>query len=386
MAFSPTGFWSYAHADDENSGGQVLRLARHLAAEFRLLTGTDLTLFVDRESLEWGDEWRKKVDTSIHGTTFFIPIITPTYFQREECRRELLLFHQKSSASDLQELLLPIIFAPINFDEESDDEVLAIVSKRQGEPFFDIRLEDENSSVYRKAIHKLATRLKTVSESVEERAELTDIPVSSITEATTDQLELDEEPGFLDLIAEMLDDVLPAWAAAIESLAFDLEAIETTLGEHQPNLTRANGAQTMGPRIVAMRNAALALEAPTIKFLEHAKRYKALTAQIGRGITASAEMALMSGDEEEIQKGIDTAESIVELQATLDEAMQAADPLLSVMRDMGRASRDMRPPTKRIAEGITVISDSRTLYGQWVDTLTSLRSALEDDGPPSQTE
>ncbi|OMC42595.1 hypothetical protein A5742_30350 [Mycolicibacterium fortuitum] len=385
MAFSPTGFWSYAHADDENSGGQVLRLARHLAAEFRLLTGTDLTLFVDRESLEWGDEWRKKVDTSIHGTTFFIPIVTPTYFQRDECRRELLLFHRKSSASDLQELLLPIIFAPINFDEESDDEVLAIVSKRQGEPFWDIRLEDETSSVYRKAIHKLAARLKAVSESVEERAELTDIPASAMTEATTDQLELDDEPGFLDLIAEMLDDLLPAWAAAIESLTVDLKAIETTLDEHQPNLTRANSARTMGPRIVALRNAAVALEAPTTNFLEHAKRYKTLTAEIGKGIAASAEMALMSGDQEDIQKGIDTAESIVEVQATLDEAMRAADPLLGVMRDMGRASRDMRPPTKRITEAITVISDSRTLYGQWVDTLTSLRSALEDDGSPSQT-
>ncbi|MDT5326097.1 MAG: hypothetical protein QOF25_3249 [Mycobacterium sp.] len=136
----------------------------------------------------------------------------------------------------------------------------------------------------------------------------------------------------------------------------------------------------MGPRIVAIRNAALALKTPTTDFLEHAKQYKTLTAQIGKGITASAEMALMSGDQEEIQKGIDTAESIVELQATFDEAMLAADPLLGMMRDMGRMSRDMRPPTKRIAEAITVISDSRTLYGQWVDTLTSLQSALEGDG------
>jgi hypothetical protein len=384
VAFSPTGFWSYAHADDENTGGHVLRLARQLAAEFRLLTGTDLTLFVDRDSLEWGDEWRAKVDTSIHGTTFFIPIITPTYFQREECRRELLLFHQKSSASNLGELLLPIVFAPIHFDEESDDEVLAIVSKRQGEPFFDIRLEDETSSTYKKAIHKLAARLKAISEAVDERAELT-APVTAVTDTTIDQLELDDEPGFLDVIAEMADDLLPAWAAAIKTLGVDLKAIETTLGDHQPNITRANNAPTMGPRIVALRNVALALEAPTTNFLEHAKRYKTLTAQIGKGITASAEMALMSGDQAEIQKGIDTSNSIVMLQATLDEVMLAADPLLDVMRDMGRASRDMRPPTKRIAEAITVISDSRTLYGQWVDTLTSLQSALEVDGSSNQS-
>ena len=65
MTFSPSGFWSYAHSHDENSGGHVLRPSRQFSAEFRLLTGTELQLFVDRTSLEWGDEWREKVDTSI---------------------------------------------------------------------------------------------------------------------------------------------------------------------------------------------------------------------------------------------------------------------------------------------------------------------------------
>lgn len=376
MPFSPSGFWSYAHADDENSGGHVLRLARQLAAEFRLLTGSELTLFVDRESLEWGDEWRTKVDTSIHGTTFFIPIITPTYFQREECRRELLLFHQKSAASNLGELLLPIIFAPITFDEESDDEVLAIVSKRQGEPFSDIRLEDENSSVYRKAVHKLAARLKAISESVGERAELTDLPPPAAADVMTVQLELDDEPGFLDVIAEMLDDLMPAWAATLDDITADLKEIEVTLDQHQGKLTQANRASKMGPRIIALRNAAMALEAPTSNFVSHAKRYKTLTAEIGKGIAASAEMALMSGDQSEIQQGLDTAQKIMELQTTFDEAMAGAGPLLDVTRDMGRMSRDMRPPTKRISEAVNIISDSRTLYGEWIDALSSLEGAL----------
>jgi hypothetical protein len=384
VPFSPTGFWSYAHSDDENSDGHVLRLARQLAAEFQLLAGTPLTLFVDRESLEWGDEWRAKVDTSIHGTTFFIPIITPTYFQREECRRELLLFHQKSSASNLGELLLPIIFAPIQFDEQSDDEVLAIVSRRQGEPFWEMRLEDERSSAYKKSIHKLASRLQTVSEAVEGRAELT-VAVKVTAEATVDQLELDDEPGFLDVVAEMMDELFPAWVESIENITADLKAIETTLDSHQSNLADANNAPTMGPRIVALRNAASALDSPTTDFLEHAKQYKTLTAEIGKGIAASAEMALMSGDQEELQKGIDTAESISEIQSTFDNAMSSADPLLGMMRDMGRMSRDMRAPTKRISAAITVIGDSRTLYGQWVDTLTSLQSALIDKDSSTET-
>jgi hypothetical protein len=375
MDFSPTGFWSYAHSDDENSGGHVLRLARQLSAEFRLLTGAELTLFVDREGLAWGDEWRKKIDTSIHGTTFFIPIITPTYFQREECRRELLLFHRKASASNLGELLLPIIFAPINFDENSEDEVLAIVSRLQGEPFADRRLDDENSSVYKRAINKLATRLKEVSDAIDERAEVTAPASSALAEATA-HVESDGEPGFIDLIAEMLDHQLPAWVDSIGTLTSDLNVIAATLDTHGPQLIQANNSRTMGPRLIAVRNAAIALETPTTNFLEDAKLYRSITAEIGKGIKASADMALMSGDQEEIQQGIEAAQSIVKVQETLDDAMSKAEPLLDTMRDMVKLSRDMRPPTKRIAEALKIISDSRTLYGEWIDTLDRLRSAL----------
>lgn len=378
MAFSTTAFWSYAHADDDNSGGHVLRLARQLAAEYRLLTGTDLNLFVDREGLEWGDEWRSKIDTSIHGTTFFIPIITPTYFQREECRRELLLFHKKAAASGLGELLLPIIFAPIRFDENSEDEVLALVSRLQGEPFSDKRLEDEASSAYRQAINKLASRLQTVSESIEDRAEVTITVTPASAVDTADRPDGDDEPGFIDLIADMLDNLFPAWVKSISDLTTDLNTIDATLGEHTPNLNQAGNARTMGPKLIAIRNAATALEAPTSNFLEHSKRYKSLTSQIGTGISASAEMALMSGDQDEIKKGIETAQSIVQIQETLDAAMSSADQLLSVMRDMGKMSRDMRAPTKRITEAVNIVSDSRTLYGEWVETLTSLENALED--------
>jgi hypothetical protein len=218
MAFSPSGFWSYAHADDQNTDGHVLRLASRLAAEFRLLSGTELQLFVDRRSLEWGGEWRKKVNTSIHGTTFFIPIITPTYFQREECRRELLLFWQKSSASNLGELLLPIIFADIQYDENSDDEVLAIVSRKQGEPFWEVRLEDEHSSIYKKSINKLALRLKDISESVESKAELAVVAPAAVGARIDDQLQLNDEPGFLDTSPKRWNCFPPGRHQSIDSL------------------------------------------------------------------------------------------------------------------------------------------------------------------------
>jgi len=84
------GFWSYAHEDDMLDGGNILKLSRLIMEEYNLLSGEPLSLFVDRNDIAWGEEWRERINSSLAETTFFIPIITPRYFTRPECRRELL--------------------------------------------------------------------------------------------------------------------------------------------------------------------------------------------------------------------------------------------------------------------------------------------------------
>jgi hypothetical protein len=85
-------FWSYAHKDDENDGGRILKLQEDLCQEYELLTGEKIKLFVDSKSHKWGDDWREEIEKVLAKTTFFVPVITPTYFQREECRKELIRF------------------------------------------------------------------------------------------------------------------------------------------------------------------------------------------------------------------------------------------------------------------------------------------------------
>jgi len=58
---SAVGFWSYVHADDEAEGGRIRRLAERIRNEYSVLTGEDLAIFVDREDIAWGDEWRRRI-------------------------------------------------------------------------------------------------------------------------------------------------------------------------------------------------------------------------------------------------------------------------------------------------------------------------------------
>src|SRR5215208_356587 len=95
---SAGAFWSYAHEDNELDGGNVVQLAQRLREEYSLITGGALSVFVDRTEIEWGDQWRRRIDESLAETTFFIPVVTPRYFSRPECRRELLTFVGKAEA------------------------------------------------------------------------------------------------------------------------------------------------------------------------------------------------------------------------------------------------------------------------------------------------
>lgn len=76
-----TIFWSYAHADDDGSKGRIRRLSERLSDYYRMHSGEPIARFFDRDGqdgLKWGVEWRSKISTSIFGTTFFVPVISPS--------------------------------------------------------------------------------------------------------------------------------------------------------------------------------------------------------------------------------------------------------------------------------------------------------------------
>jgi hypothetical protein len=103
------GFWSYVHADDDTDGGRISRLAKDVVAGFDMLTGESIDLFLDRDQISWGEDWRNKIDESLSSIAFFIPVLTPRYLMSSECRRELQFFAQRAKRLGIEELVLPLL-------------------------------------------------------------------------------------------------------------------------------------------------------------------------------------------------------------------------------------------------------------------------------------
>lgn len=201
------GFWSYAHEDDKLDGGSILDLAHRVADEYNFLSGEPIEIFVDRSSMAWGDNWRERIDSALSQTTFFIPIITPRYFTRPECRRELLEFAGKARSLGVSELLLPILYTETpNLATESMDEAIALIDRTQYEDWRSTRLLDPNSSEYKVAVNALARHVLQIAKKV-----------------TKKQLGDEINPGLENSgtngIAELVDEasaLVPGWLQAVQ--------------------------------------------------------------------------------------------------------------------------------------------------------------------------
>jgi CheY-like chemotaxis protein len=132
----PDAFLSYTRTDDEFFGGAITSLRKLLELGVQVVTGQkSFNIFQDIDGIEFGQQWRERLDQAIFSTRFLIPIITPLFFQSGPCRDELEKFieHEKTQSRD--DLILPIYFvtAPILERPEllSEDTLAFEISARQ---------------------------------------------------------------------------------------------------------------------------------------------------------------------------------------------------------------------------------------------------------------
>ena len=85
----PMAFMSYARFDDEHNNWRLSEFHDRLSAEVQSQTGEEFNIFQDRQDIKWGQAWKERIEESIDEVTFFIPIVTPSFFNSSPCREEL---------------------------------------------------------------------------------------------------------------------------------------------------------------------------------------------------------------------------------------------------------------------------------------------------------
>ncbi|WP_016882988.1 MULTISPECIES: toll/interleukin-1 receptor domain-containing protein [unclassified Rhodococcus (in: high G+C Gram-positive bacteria)] len=369
----PAGFWSYVHADNDAENGRVLRLCERIEAEYSLITGNEIHMFVDRDDISWGGRWRETIDDALAATTFFIPIVTARYLKRPECRRELIQFAQHTERRGVKELLLPILYTVVSsLKEDSDDEVNAIIASTQYEDWTALRLEDEQGPLYRAAVNKLALRLAEIADTISERPE---VLTAIAKDATLTEEVSDDAPGILDDMAEV-EVLFPTWTKTIETLSSEITEIGDLFTDYAPKLGTAGRSTGAAAKLAVARRLASELDPMADRILDTATEYADQALRMDSAISGIllniADDFSNVRDDGEFEK---FAEGIRGLRDGGEKAVQGLDGMNDSAQRAGSMSRDLRKPLSKISRALQRFMDGQGLFDEWVRRIDDIEAA-----------
>lgn len=373
------GFWSYVHKDDDVEHGRITRLARDIVDQYELVTGESIDLFLDRDAIQWGDKWRDKIDDSLSSVAFFIPVLSPRYFQRPECRQELQFFGRRAKELGVTELVMPLLYVDVpalHVDQPADD-AIELVKLYQWRDWTELRFADPTSPEYRKAVAELAKRIVTANERAQETA-ITE--VAEKIERT--QVDGDEnEPGLVDKLARAEEEI-PQWIETMQAMTTEVEQVGALFSESTQEILNGRGqGKEFANRQAVARKLGFKLQQPASRLV-----------QLGNGFTSqlhtvdTAIRLVIDRAPAEIEHGSATTEQVCEFYSGIRNLAQAARAGLSSLQEMvdgidamQNLSRDLRPPLKKLRQGLALVVEGRSLTDDWVRLLEA--SPVECNSP-----
>jgi hypothetical protein len=363
-----TGFWSYAHIDDQAMSGHVLELADEVRNAFQMISSETITIFVDRHSIVWGEEWRSKISTSILGTTFFFPVITPSYLRSPNCRDEFEQFWDKAKTSNLRGLLLPILYEDIDL-VNSTDPICQIVREIQYSDWTTAKLEEKTSSVYRKLLHKMGKRLVEVAYTV------TNTPDPEPDEdeggggaqppgpAGGDSSREDQESaGLLDVWV----DAESLTVRFTEQMQAALDALRDVIAPLQREQPPPNASP--GQRLFHVNAVSQQMRQPAVDFEREARSLVQATRELTNVIMTVAEYFSDPLFSANVSKRLDLSKLrlIPDLFAL---KFGQYDVARNAVASLGRMSRQMKEPVSAVERGFDSLDAVREMLSSWITAL-----------------
>lgn len=383
MAGLAAGFWSYVREDDEGDHNRITALAADLKERYRLHTGEELELFVDRTHIRWGNEWQERIDLAIAGTTFFIPIITPSYFRSTACRGELLKFDRVAEASGLTRLLLPIYWVEVpeleNEPKSSRDEAIRIVAKYQREDFRLISLKDRDSSEYRSAVARLAAELVSRASDAASVADTEQAPPPPAGPTDLISQPDDDAPGLIEKLVGA-EDAMEVTVGLIKRLGQEMEEANEILSSSAEEMQTAAG-RGKGPKAALAITNRLAnqLSKPAEKIALTGTNYGKALGELDPGIHAWLDL-IESHDEpstEDIKQLGEIDELVVASKTAAEQLQSTSDSA----KEMANFSRSLRAPVGDFRSGLQGILDGNAVIEDWGRRAREIRG--DSDGEDS---
>lgn len=366
-----TGFLSYARMDDEAELGRISQLAKDVVSQYEMLTGETIKLFVDRDAIKWGSKSRQVIDDSLASVKFFIPVMTPRYFTRKECIRELEYFAKRAKELGITKLLLPLHYVdvPTLVDASDKEGLLGMISEFQYRDWREIRFADRASEVYRREVSAIAEYLVQANLTADQAVSVLDMSEEDDENDEDHEDDEDDSPGVLDLLAGS-EEALPEFLTTITELTEQTSIIGDIITESTLRVNKASGFRS---RILEVRNVAMRLRVPTANIDGLGRLYRSQLQEIDDGLRIIIEQA-----PEEIERDpearIQFCELFTQIVYMSDMSANANDGLktmIAACAPLEKVSRDIRPVIRRLRNALTVIVNEGETIAGWKTLIES---------------
>ncbi|MDN3222988.1 right-handed parallel beta-helix repeat-containing protein [Pseudomonas nunensis] len=163
MSKQPIGFMSYVRFDDAHNDGRITEFCDRLKNEVKTLLGSPFDIFQDKTHISWGQQWKQRLDESIDASTFLIPIITPSFFNSEACRDEVMRFLAREKELGRNDLILPVYYVKCKVlddkDKRKQDPLAEIIASHNVFDWRDMRFEPSTNPDVWKAFSRMAQQI-----------------------------------------------------------------------------------------------------------------------------------------------------------------------------------------------------------------------------------
>lgn len=405
------GFFSYAHDNDDADGGRVAQLGRDIAKEYSAITGDDFSkIFIDRDSLHLGDDWKDAIDDAIQNVPFFIPVLTPWFFRRVECRRELQYFIETTEKLGLSAMILPILYIDIpELHQENPSDVLIVKIKRiQWEPWGEIRYAERNSREYRMGLNRIAQELvrrNSILQKVDiaeaasnfeaqvtqqvmaveskptdatvEIALVGEVPVTTVSPPTTREARIDElpteaevdgVPTELELLGAM-EDAFPRLTEVLDDMAKEMVEYSEALVQGTREIEIANSeGRGFATRLRIARKISEAISGPVDRIGALGQKFASDLYQIDLGFKILLPRLVEEAKEDkEILNQV--CQYFRNVRVLADASLAGAgstSSLIDSIRPLENISKDLRPPIRKLMDTLTAMYEVQGITNNWI--------------------
>lgn len=374
------GFWSYVHADDHADSDRVSRLARDVSAQFEMLTGESLNLFLDKDAIPWGEGWRDQIDSGLASVAFFVPVLTPRYFLSAECRRELQFFARQATRLGITELVLPLLYVDVAalHEETPSDDLIKLVQAFQWEDWRELRFSDAASEPYRRGVARLAERLVKANRAVEKAD-----TASTVSQAQVAAEPSEEAPGILDRLGAM-EDTFPRMVQTIESTGREIENIGRIMQEGAADIQHGDKqAKGFAARLLVVRKVARLLSEPVERIWSSGNEFASQLHEIDQGVRLLIERSSVEVQENPESKvqWCSFFNAVRGMAAKTVIGMSSLQTMIDGIGPLEKMSRDLRPVLRQLRRGLTAMVEAREISEEWIRLIE--RAAISCDEIPS---